>query len=96
MTSTTNGDVPALLPLEKAIRAALDRVTLPQSSQGLMAAGRIDGLVVREGNVVFGITIDPKEATLMEPVRKAAEAAVLAVPGVRSVSAVLTAERSAA
>jgi ATP-binding protein involved in chromosome partitioning len=96
MTSPTNGDVPATLPLENTIRAALDRVLLPQSSQGLLGAGRIEGLVVREGNVVFGIAIDPKEANLMEPVRKAAEAAVLAVPGVRSVSAVLTAERSAA
>jgi hypothetical protein len=68
MASPTNGDVPATLPLENTIRAALDRVTLPQSSQGLIAAGRIEGLVVREGNVVFGIAIDPKEATLMEPV----------------------------
>lgn len=95
MTPANPGDVPAAFPPEAALRAALDRVTLPQSTEGLVTAGRIDGLVARDGNVVFGITIDPKEAPLMEPVRRAAEAAVLAVPGVRSVSAVLTAERSA-
>ncbi len=95
MTPANPDDVPAAFPPDAALRAALDRVTLPQSTEGLVAAGRIDGLVARDGNVVFGIIIDPKEAPLMEPVRRAAEAAVLAVPGVRSVSAVLTAERSA-
>lgn len=95
MTPPISGASSDSQALEVQIRAALDRVTLPQSSQGLIAAGRIDGLVVREGNVVFGITIDPAEAAVMEPVRRAAEQAALAVPGVKSVSAVLTAERSA-
>lgn len=95
MTPPISGASSDSQALEAQIRAALDRVTLPQSSQGLIAAGRIDGLVVREGNVVFGITIDPAEAAVMEPVRRAAEQAALAVPGVKSVSAVLTAERSA-
>lgn len=95
MTPPISGASSDSQALEAQIRAALDRVRLPQSSQGLIAAGRIDGLVVREGNVVFGITIDPAEAAVMEPVRRAAEQAALAVPGVKSVSAVLTAERSA-
>lgn len=95
MTPPISGSSSDSQALEAPIRAALDRVTLPQSSQGLIAAGRIDGLVVREGNVVFGITIDPAEAAVMEPVRRAAEQAALAVPGVKSVSAVLTADRSA-
>jgi ATP-binding protein involved in chromosome partitioning len=54
----------------------------------------VSGVTVRDGNVVFAIEIDPKSADKMEEVRKAAEQAVLTIPGVTHVSAVLTAEKA--
>src|SRR5204862_5592409 len=50
------------------------------------------GVVVRDGNVGFAIEVEPERGPRLEPLRKAAEQAVEALPGVLSVSAVLTAE----
>src|SRR5262245_4131672 len=56
----------------------------------------VSGLALREGHVAFAIEVDPREGPKLEPVRKAAEQAVMQLPGVLSVSAVLTAHRPAA
>lgn len=79
---------------ESFVRKALDSLIDPGRGQGLSAAGRVEGLVLKDGNVVFALKIDPSEANAFEPLRRAAEQAVLALPGVRSVSAVLTAEKA--
>jgi ATP-binding protein involved in chromosome partitioning len=54
----------------------------------------VSGVVVRDGNVGFALEIDPSEADAKEPLRAACEAAVMALAGVTSVTAVLTAERA--
>ena len=51
----------------------------------------ISGLVVKQGNVGFSIEVAPERGPALEPLRKEAERAVAAVPGVLSVTAVLTA-----
>ena len=71
------------------------RVTEAQVRGALAAAApraAISGISVRGGNVGFAIEIDPGEREAMEPVRRACEDAVRALPGVASASAVLTAE----
>jgi ATP-binding protein involved in chromosome partitioning len=78
-------------PLETAIRAALDAVKDPVSGKGLIASGRIAGLVVRPDGKV-GFVLETNSGAVDEPLRKAAEAAVASVPGVAAVTAVLTAE----
>src|SRR5262245_58172458 len=78
-------------PLETAIRTALDAVNDPVSGKGLVASGRIAGLVVRPDGKV-GFVLETNSGAADEPLRKAAEAAVAAVPGVTAVTAVLTAE----
>ncbi len=50
-------------------------------------------IAIREGNVAFALEADPARAEALEIVRRACEQAVLSLPGVASVSAVLTAER---
>jgi ATP-binding protein involved in chromosome partitioning len=55
----------------------------------------ISGLVVKGSNVGFSIEVDPKRGPQLEPLRQAAEKAVEALPGVTSVTAVLTAHREA-
>lgn len=78
-------------PLETQIRAALDAVTDPVTGKGLVASGRVAGLVARADGKV-GFVIETGVGAADEPLRKAAEAAVARVPGVTTVTAVLTAE----
>jgi len=78
-------------PLETQIRAALDAVTDPVTGMGLVASGRVAGLVARTDGKV-GFVIETGVGAADEPLRKAAEAAVARVPGVTTVTAVLTAE----
>jgi ATP-binding protein involved in chromosome partitioning len=72
---------------------ALKGVHDPMRQRDVVSLGMITGLAVKDGNVGFAIEVDPKEGARMEPLRKAAEEAVDAIPGVLSVTAVLTAER---
>ncbi len=54
----------------------------------------LSDVVVTDGKVFFSITVDAAVVQAWEPVRKAAEAAVKAVPGVQSAMVALTAERA--
>jgi ATP-binding protein involved in chromosome partitioning len=59
----------------------------------LVASGKLSDVVVTDGKVFFSLTVDAVEAKAWEEVRKSAEAAVRAIPGVASVLVALTAER---
>jgi ATP-binding protein involved in chromosome partitioning len=78
---------------QAAILDALKHVPGPDGRGDIVALGMISGVVVKDGNVGFAIEIDPKRAAQLEPLRKAAEQAVHRLPGVLSVTAVLTAHR---
>jgi len=78
-------------PLETQIRAALDAVKDPVTGKGLVASGRVAGLVARADGKV-GFVIETGVGAADEPLRKAAEDAVARVPGITTVTAVLTAE----
>lgn len=80
---------------EAEVRAALSAVVDPDHGKDIVTLGRISGLVVRDGNVGFAIEVEAERGPRLEPLRKAAEQAVMALPGVVSVTAVLTAERPA-
>jgi ATP-binding protein involved in chromosome partitioning len=82
-------------PNEDAVRAALSGIVEPQSGRDIVALGLVGGLVIKGPNVGFSLEVKPADAERMEPVRRAAEAAVRALPGVSSVTAVLTAHRGA-
>ena len=56
----------------------------------------VSGLAIRGGNVQFAIEVDPRRGAKLEGLRQAAERAVAALPGVLSVTAMLTAERAPA
>ncbi|MDE2166493.1 MAG: iron-sulfur cluster carrier protein ApbC [Alphaproteobacteria bacterium] len=72
--------------------AALKQVNDPERGQDIVSLGMITGLSIREGHVGFAIEVDRARGPKLEPLRRAAEKAVEALPGVLSVSAVLTAE----
>ncbi len=80
---------------EDDVRAALGRVIDPDKGADVVSLGMISGLVVRQGNIGFALEVDPAEGVAKEPLRKACEEAVFALPGVTSVTAALTAHREA-
>jgi ATP-binding protein involved in chromosome partitioning len=60
----------------------------------LTASGKLSEIVANDGKVFFSITVDAAQVKQWESVRAQAEAAVRAIPGVKSVMIALTAERS--
>ena len=78
---------------EDDVMAALKGVEEAGRGTDVASAGMISGLAIREGHVVFSIAVDPAEAEAKEPLRQACERAVDQLPGVLSVTAVLTAHR---
>lgn len=80
---------------EAEIRSVLSTITAPGGGN-LVERDMIQGLVLRDGHVGFSIEVDPALGSQAEPLRKSAEAAVMALPGILSVTAVLTAHKGAA
>src|SRR5690606_31929794 len=60
----------------------------------LVASGKMSEIAVTNGKVFLSLTVDAGAVKQWEPVRKAAEEAVRAIPGVSSALIALTAERS--
>ncbi len=77
---------------EQQIRDALSRVGDPDRGADIVSLGMVSGIVIRDGNVAFAIEVEPERGARLEPLRKAAEKAVEALPDVLSVTAVLTAQ----
>jgi ATP-binding protein involved in chromosome partitioning len=78
---------------EGVVLRTLESVIDPEKGKDIVTLGMVSGIVVKGGHVAFAIEIEPRRAAAMEPLRKQAEKLVHALPGVLTVSAVLTAER---
>lgn len=65
----------------------------PELGKDLVSLNIISDIIIKDGNVGFSIDVDPKRGPTLEPLRKEAENVVRKIPGVLSVSAVLTAHR---
>ncbi|MBT5050837.1 MAG: Mrp/NBP35 family ATP-binding protein [Rhodospirillaceae bacterium] len=76
---------------EEQIRDALKAIPDPDKGADIVSLGMVSGIIIRTGNVGFSIEVEPERGAKLEPLRKAAEDAVTAIPGVLSVTAVLTA-----
>jgi ATP-binding protein involved in chromosome partitioning len=77
---------------EQQILDALRNVADPDKGADIVSLGMVSGLAIRDGNVAFAIEVERERGPKLEPLRKAAETAVEALPDVLSVTAVLTAE----
>ena len=75
------------------VLAALAKVASPQGKP-LTETGALSDIVATDGKVFFSITADAAAVKDWESVRERADAAVRAVPGVKSVMVALTAERA--
>ncbi|HMM13818.1 MAG TPA: Mrp/NBP35 family ATP-binding protein [Parvibaculum sp.] len=83
MSSVTQNDI------VKALSGVID----PASGRNVVAAGLLRGLIVRDGHIGFSLEVSPERGPSMEPVRRECEEAVRKLPGVLSVTAVVTAHR---
>jgi ATP-binding protein involved in chromosome partitioning len=80
---------------EQQVMESLKAVIEPGSGADIVAREMVSGLVIKDGNVGFVIEVDPRDGAKMEPLREHAEKIVHALPGVVSVTAVLTAHSAA-
>ena len=79
---------------KEQVLAALAGVKSPDGAP-LPATGKLSEVVVSDGKVFFSITVEASVVQAWEGVRKAAETAVRALPGVTSALVALTGERTA-
>ena len=73
------------------VLAALGGIVDPARNTDIVSAGMVAGLTVAGGAVSFAIEVEPERGAALEPLRRAAEQAVLSVPGITSATVVLTA-----
>ncbi|MFQ5959438.1 MAG: iron-sulfur cluster assembly protein, partial [Alphaproteobacteria bacterium] len=81
---------------EEQVLAALKNVVDSDKGVDVVGLGMVSGLLMKDGNVGFALEVDPREGERKEPLRKACEQVVAALPGVTSATVVLTAHRDAA
>jgi ATP-binding protein involved in chromosome partitioning len=74
---------------------ALSGVIDPDTGKDVVSSRLIQGLVVRDDHVGFSVEVAPERGPAMEPLRRQCEEAVRKIPGVLSVTVVLTAHRPA-
>ncbi len=79
-----------------AVIATLKTIKDPASGDDIMAAGLVRALSVEDGNVRFVFEVAPSAAQKLEPARAQAEAALKAMPGIGTVSAIMTAHSTPA
>jgi ATP-binding protein involved in chromosome partitioning len=75
------------------VLASLAGVRSPDGT-ALTETGKLSDVVVSDGKVFFSISVEASAVPGWEPVRKAAETAARALPGIKSVMVALTAERA--
>ena len=73
---------------EDQVLAALREVEDPSQGKDLVALDMVSGLHIKQSNVSFALQVPAHRGPAMEPVRRAAEAAVRAVPGVTSATVI--------
>ena len=78
---------------EETIMTALKRVPFEGTDRDLVASGIVSGVLIKDGNVGFTLEIDPADADHAGPLKSAAESVVMALPGVISATAMLTAHQ---
>src|SRR3974390_1326587 len=88
-------DIAMVAATRESVLQALQHVVDPATGKSIVESGLVQGLVLRDGHVGFSIEVDAARGRGAEPLRQAAERAVAALPGVLSVTAVLTAHKEA-
>ncbi len=77
---------------ETQVLDALREVMDADRGKNVVELGMVGGLVVKGSNVGFVLEVAPQDGPRKEPLRKACETRIAALPGVTSVTVVLTAQ----
>ncbi|PJI42562.1 Mrp/NBP35 family ATP-binding protein, partial [Ferrovibrio sp.] len=77
---------------EAQILDALRGVVDTDHGKNVVELGMVSGLVIKGGNVGFVLEVPARDGARKEPLRKEAEKAVAALPGITSATVVLTAQ----
>ena len=85
-----------MAPTREDVLKALAAVSDPATGRSIVDAGMVQGLVVRDAHVGFALEVPAERGRTAEPLRKASENAVSNLPGVLSVTVVLTAHQEPA
>ena len=80
-------------PNEADVVKALEKIKDPVSGRNVIEAGLIEGIAIRGRHASFTIEVPAARGATAEPLRKSCEEAVAQIPGILSVTAVLTAQR---
>ena len=78
-------------PSREILLSALAAVVDPVTGQNLVSGGMVSGLFVAGDAAGFVLEVPPERGKAAEPLRLAAEAALLTVPGIAKASVILTA-----
>ena len=78
---------------ESDIHDALRVIKAADEAQDIIAAERVQGLVIKDGNIGFSLDVGGLNPDIVTDLKEAAEQAVRAVKGVLSVTCVMTAHR---
>ncbi|WP_018698074.1 Mrp/NBP35 family ATP-binding protein [Amorphus coralli] len=81
-------------PTKEMVRDELARVPGPDGTGDLVSLNLVSEIYASDGRVAFSITVPADRAHALEPMRKRAEEAVRAIPGVERVMVALTAEKT--
>jgi len=73
------------------VLAALAAVKDPSQGTDIVTLGMVKGIQINGSNISFALDVPPHRGPAMEPVRKAAEKAALAIDGVTSATVMVTA-----
>ncbi len=80
-------------PTQKTLRTALSKVADPVGGD-IVSAGRVQGLLIEQDTVGFSLDVEGIDPSALDGLKQAAEDAARAVPGVLSVTCVMTAHRA--
>ena len=76
---------------EDDVTTALGAVIDPSQGKSVVELGMVGPIHIKQSNISFALEVPAHRGPAMEPVRKAAETAVRAIPGVTSATVVVTA-----
>ena len=79
---------------EDKILEILKQLKPTPDAQDIVSAGMVSDIIIKDGSVMFSISVPAEQAESFEPLRERAEAVVASLDGVKKAMVVLTAERA--
>ncbi|PLW76774.1 iron-sulfur cluster carrier protein ApbC [Cohaesibacter celericrescens] len=73
----------------------LKRIPVRPGAQDIVSAGLVSDIFIKDGSVMFSLTVPAEEAQAMEPLRQLVEKEIKSLPGIEKAMVALTAERKA-